>query len=704
MTLEDSSAVLSRSGVCWRRARAEQVAPLIDGAAYFAALAQALEGARHSVFLLGWDLNADLVLDPATGPETLVARLSRLTERRPELTVRLLVWDWIFFYSLDRQMLPQWRFENGGQVRFQLDGHHPAGGCLHEKLVVIDGSLAFVGGIDLTAGRWDTPAHPAREPRRAVTANEDRPPFHDLMLMVQGPVALDLEELARERWRVATGEAVPPTESGPDAGAPWPSGLEPWLSDVAVGIARTRPDSIDWKPAREIERLYLEAVGAAEDTIYIENQYLTAETVANRIAARMAERPALETVIVTPAKCEGLLETAVMDVGRARFTRRVRRAARKRVRIVYPEISDGDDRPVPINVHAKLLIVDDRLLCVGSANLANRSFGLDTEICLAIEAAPDDDTVRAFIRRLRDTLLAEHLETSPEAVQSAVAAAGGRVIPVLDQLGGRLRPLRLRLPTWLRLVAAPARLADLDEPLTPARVAEHLGTPRQRRAWQANLLQVGALLALMVGFGILAHSDLLGVHEHIEAVFALADRHAASPLGALIVVATFVLCSLVLVPVTLLIAATAATLGPLAGFSYALLGSVAAAGVTFLIGRLLGRERVRRLAGRRVAAVNRRLGQHGIIAVALLRLVPLAPFTVVNIVAGVSEVRLFDFMIGSGIGLAPGIAVTTLFGSQLGAWLRAPDTLGLVILLGSLALLLAAGFTLRRWGRSRTPA
>ena len=193
-------------------------------------------------------------------------------------------------------------------------------------------------------------------------------------------------------------------------------------------------------------------------------------------------------------------------------------------------------------------------------------------------------------------------------------------------------------------------------------------------------------------------------NEHSAICSAVADHHAESPIGALIVVGAFVLGSLVLVPVTLLIAATAATLGPLAGFSYALIGSVAAAGVTFLIGRLLGRERVRRLAGRRVAAVNRRLGQHGIIAVALLRLVPLAPFTVVNIVAGVSEVRLIDFMIGSGIGLAPGIAVTTLFGSQLGAWLRAPDALGLVILLGSLALLLAGGFTLRRWGRSRTPA
>jgi phospholipase D1/2 len=277
-------------------------------------------------------------------------------------------------------------------------------------------------------------------------------------------------------------------------------------------------------------------------------------------------------------------------------------------------------------------------------------------------------------------------------------------VPVFDRADGRLRELHLRLPTWLRVVAAPARLADLDEPLTPGRVAEHLGTARQRRAWPGTLLRSGLLLALLVGLGVLARSEALGVREHVDAVFALADRHAGDPLGAVIVVLAFILGSLILVPVTLLIAATAATMGPLAGFVCALLGSAAAAGTTFLIGRALGRERVRQLAGRRVAALNRQIGRHGVVAVALLRLVPLAPFTVVNVVAGVSEVRLVDFVVGSAIGLAPGIGFATLFGAQLGAWLRDPDLGGLLVLLGALALLLAAGYFLRRWSRSRVPA
>ncbi|MEK0083785.1 VTT domain-containing protein [Benzoatithermus flavus] len=700
------SPILADPAACWRRSLATRVAPLVDGAAYFAALARALEAAKHSVFVLGWDINADLVLDPPQG-EPLDRLLDRLTAERPELEVRLLIWDWILFYSLDRQFLPQWRFDlrTGDRVRFRLDACHPAGGCHHEKLVVIDGRLAFVGGIDLTAGRWDTPAHRPREPRRGIGPNDERPPFHDLMLMLEGPVAADLEELARERWRVASGEDLPPTRAPADAPSPWPDHVAPWFRDVAVGIARTRPSGRGWTPVREIERLYARAVAAAERTVYIENQYLTADRIAAALAERARQVPGLEAVIITPTRCEGLLETAVMDVGRARFIRRLRSGfGSERLRVLYPEVGSEDGERIAVNVHTKLLIVDDRFLCLGSANLANRSMGLDTEIDVAIEAEPEDAAVRGAIRRLRDTLLAEHLETTPEAVAAAIAAAGDRIVPVVDQRSGRLSELRLSLPTWLRLVASPARLADLDEPLTAAKVTEHLVTPRRQHHWRQRLLRLGAVLVLLVILALLARSDVLGFEDRLHAVFALAEHYRASPLGAVIVLAAFVLGSLVLMPITLLIALTAATMGPALGFVYALLGSIIASAATFLLGRALGRERVRRLAGRRLAAVSRRLGSHGILAVVLLRFVPIAPFTIVNIVAGVSEISLRDFVIGSALGLLPGITLATLFGDRLGDWIRKPDPLGLVVLLGCLALLIAGGAALKRWGRSRITA
>ena len=168
--------------------------------------------------------------------------------------------------------------------------------------------------------------------------------------------------------------------------------------------------------------------------------------------------------------------------------------------------------------------------------------------------------------------------------------------------------------------------------------------------------------------------------------------------------AAFVLGSLVLFPITIMITLTAAAMGPALGFAYALAGSALAAAATFLLGRLLGRERIRRLAGRRVAAVSARLGRHGVLAVALIRLVPIAPFTVVNMVCGVSEIRLRDFVLGSALGLAPGITFATLFGDRLGAWLRSPSWAGLLVLLLCLALLLGGGWLLQRWGAAKRRA
>ena len=104
---------------------------------------------------------------------------------------------------------------------------------------MIDGELAFCGGIDLTVGRWDTPAHKVDEPHRRLPNSTPRPPFHDCMLMVEGEPARALDELARERWRRASGERVAaPTMRGR---SPWPASIEPWFENARIGIARTRP-------------------------------------------------------------------------------------------------------------------------------------------------------------------------------------------------------------------------------------------------------------------------------------------------------------------------------------------------------------------------------------------------------------------------------------------------------------------------------
>jgi phosphatidylserine/phosphatidylglycerophosphate/cardiolipin synthase-like enzyme len=268
--LRTGSPILRVGSTCWQLERALKAAPLVDGAAYFAALRRALLEARRSVLVLGWDIRSDLRLEPGVDDRPLYLFLDALARERPSLEVRILVWDWILPYSFEREKLPWWRLGllTHERVRFAQGADHPPGGCHHEKLVAIDGRLAFVGGIDLTAGRWDTPEHRPVEPRRG-TGGVSCPPFHDAALMVEGPAAAALEDLALERWREATGEAAPAAAQG-DA-SPWPEGVEPWFRDAPVGVARTRPAWNGRPPRREIEALYLAAIAAARTGIHLEN-------------------------------------------------------------------------------------------------------------------------------------------------------------------------------------------------------------------------------------------------------------------------------------------------------------------------------------------------------------------------------------------------------------------------------------------------
>jgi len=699
-----AARILVEGATCWRIPTASRATPLIDGAAYFDALRAALDAARERVFIIGWDIRSDITLDPEGSHRPLADHLRDLVRRRRGLRVHILVWDWVLLYSLDRQLFPQYRFERAFEPRLRMvmDGNHPPGGCHHEKLVVVDGGLAFCGGIDLTKGRWDRPAHRASEPARGTDGDAPLPPFHDLMLMVEGEAAASLDELARERWRRATGMRLdPPGRQGP---SPWPDGMPAWFEHVPVAIARTRPAWGRQVAVREIEALIHEAIRAAQRTIYIESQYFTVDSIGKAIEDQLAAERGPEVVIIGPDRCEGFVETAVMDVGRARLVDRLRTADRHgRARIVCATVEDDGQR-APINVHAKLLIVDDRLLMIGSANFANRSMGLDTECDLAIEA--DEPSRARAVARTRTALLAEHLGVSGATLEQTVEDRGS-LVAAIDALNGgprRLERLEIRsleLPEELEEGAA---LADPGEPITSRLIEERLVPPSRRRRLARILARSALTVAGLGALALLLRSGMTGEGGSIGALLQTVEAYRYHPLGLLVAIAVFVAGSLAFVPVNLMIAATAAAFGPVSGLVCALAGSFAAAAALFALGRGLGRDLLRRLAGRRMNAVNRRLAQHGVMAVVMLRVVPIAPFSVVNLIAGSSEVRGRDFLLGTLLGMTPGIVVMTIFGDRLGAWLRNPDVENLWFLVAAVVIALGLLWALRQWSGRRSGA
>ena len=173
----------------------------------------------------------------------------------------------------------------------------PLAGCHHQKVLVIDDKIAFCGGGDFGVDRWDTPAHPDRDARRIDPTYATHPPRHEVAMMVDGEAARALGDLARERWRRASGEAAPAPE--PSDGDPWPAGVQPRHRRYAVAIARTEPAWRGRPAVQEWKRLTLAAIAAARRTIYLENQYFTSPTIAEALARRLAEPEGPEIVLVS---------------------------------------------------------------------------------------------------------------------------------------------------------------------------------------------------------------------------------------------------------------------------------------------------------------------------------------------------------------------------------------------------------------------
>lgn len=319
-------------------------------------------------------------------------------------------------------------------------------------------NLLFCGGIDMTADRWDTRAHLDGDRRRRRPGGKLHGPWHDVTTAVDGDVARALGELARDRWERATGEKLLPP---PPCGDIWPDELVPTFHDVDIAIARTRPAHGDDEEVREIEALYLDLIASARRTIYAENQYFASRRIAEAIAKRLAEPDGPEFVLIMPETADGWLEEEAMGSARARLMQSLARVdGHDRFRIYTPVTVEQE----PIYVHAKVMVVDDQVLRVGSSNWNNRSLGLDSECDVAIDVRlPANADAGATIRAVRDDLLAEHLGIDRAEVSSALRDTGSLIAVIEQRRGSGKTLVPFRAP---ELTAAEEFLAD-NEVLDP---------------------------------------------------------------------------------------------------------------------------------------------------------------------------------------------------------------------------------------------
>ncbi|MGN5375070.1 phospholipase D-like domain-containing protein [Sphingomonas hankookensis] len=425
---------------CWRIERATRATVLVDADNYFTHARDAMLKAKKQILLIGWDFDARIRFktDPASeGPEKVGEFISWLVRRTPGLQVHILRWDTGAIKTLfhGRTLIRIAKWIRDPQVHMRLDGHHPVAGSHHQKVVVIDDDVAFCGGIDMTVDRWDTREHRDDDPRRIEPDGTPYKPWHDVTTALEGPVAAALGDMCRQRWAISGGGELPaPT----DTGGCWPTGLDADFTDVEVAVARTIPEMANQEPVHEIETLYLDLIARAERFLYAESQYFASRKVAEAIARRLDEPDGPEIVIVNPTTAEGWLEPVAMDSARARLFKALKERDRHdRLRLYHPFTAGG----TAIYVHAKVTVIDDQLLRVGSSNFNNRSLRLDTECDVTIDAtrSANADECRT-IAGIRNSLIAEHLGVECEDVESTLARTGS-LIATIEELRGEGRAL-----------------------------------------------------------------------------------------------------------------------------------------------------------------------------------------------------------------------------------------------------------------------
>lgn len=420
---------LGAEGHAWARADPParsgcELEVLIDGAEALPCMAAELAQAQSHVHITGWHLSPDFALT-RDGQPTIVRNL--LADLASRVDVRVLLWAGAplpaFRPSRASVREVRERMCKGTRIRCALDAHERPLHCHHEKTIVVDDRVAFVGGIDLThesGDRFDSSDHQAR----------GRIGWHDVAALVRGPAVPDVADHFRLRWHEVTGESLPRT--GPPSA----------VGDVEVQIVRTVPDGIYGAlPHGDFRVLesYVGAIRGAREFVYLESQFLWSPEVTSLLRDKLLNPPSddFRLLVVLPAHpttggddTRGALgELAEADDGNGRLL----------ACTLYARHGPFSD---PVYVHSKTAIVDDAWLTIGSANLNDHSLFNDTELNVVTHDA-------TLARETRLRLWAEHLELAPTALEGSPATLIDEIWrPVSDEQLDRLtsgRPLSHRL-------------------------------------------------------------------------------------------------------------------------------------------------------------------------------------------------------------------------------------------------------------------
>ncbi len=672
---------------CGHVAQNTDFAVFVDGAAYFEDLALALSQAEQTIYIAGWAIDQRMWLragDPAGERLPLQTYLRRLVWARPKLRIYILIWDMATTYRISGNL---WSIFHKGwlphpRISLVYDDHYPSGGCQHQKFVVIDDCVAYCGGIDLTVGRWDTPEHILNDPRRIDAYGRAHPPFHDAQARVINESAAYLGRLFRVRWRRVSWRHP----RSPKLGS---FGFDLSKGMIADQVAVSRTDPVSKPGIQEVLAMSADLIGSAKESIYIENQYLTSRQLGELLAKRLAAPEGPEVIIVGPRQPAGWIEEVTVGILRWRVVDMLRNADHAdRLRVYYPMASVVAD--IDIYVHAKVLIVDDLIVRVGSSNVSQRSMKLDMEADLTAKLAPSD------VRALRARLIAEHLGVTPDDIESCHQRLGS-LGATIDELRGRLD--RTLIPLGIGPELDERGFAeDGDVIFDPAEAWEfaalaELFAGRQTRRHLVETAPAGFVtISMVTAFLVMWRLFFFEVTDLPAQAYmqALENPFMASIIGVTVCGLALSIGSSTFVVLLPLVA----VFGLVPGIALTWIAAMIASALSYFGGKTFGRNAGSKLFGFRVEEVRKRLFARGFFSVVALRALPISSFATVGFAAGAAGVPKRAFGGGTAIGVIPNLVLIGVLTQAIAGFVRAPNiwsllwTVMLVGLVGAIIRLL----------------
>lgn len=643
-----------------------------DGEAYFNAFIHSCEQASSSIFILGWDLHTQTQLQPkiespdCTKDWSLLAFLHRILQKKPDLHIYLLTWRPAPLYIMEREKLQNFKFTRfiHPRLHFRADSHHPLGGSHHQKVVVIDDQLAFVGGIDLTIRRWDTCKHVALDPMRKDPEGHYYQPYHDTQLGLVGPAAMELGELFRQRWKQVTARSIPLTRSTLPKPRLTAKDAIAFFPDAPISISVTDPGLRRTQPTRQIAQLYQDLLLSAKKYVFIETQYLTSHHLVEVLCEVVQSPTGPDIIIILPERLGPWLEKKTMSHLQAQaLTEIMKHDDHDRLKIFYP--FDRELLPIYkyVTVHSKLMVVDDIFLTLGSANLNNRSMGLDTECNVTIDARQDLRLQKA-IRQAVTYIIAHYANHQVEYALRKFEHAGS-LIPLIHSLRmispyKHLADFKVHLGPEDFIPWVDAELLDMDQPSTFELALDRWG--RMLETVQRPLKIPSRMLTfVMTGLaGIsIAASHICMLQPVSESTWhgwdgtglMVPDELQFS--GLFLIPIFYLMAYLIFAPINLLVLLAAGFFPTMLALPYIILGIIGLICSGYAVGRILGRIVFPAFYGQHKAGDTA--------ALCLLQIIPMAPHMLVNAAAGAAGIPFLPFLAATLIGMIPGCIMLVLF-------------------------------------------